>query len=161
MSMSISRWDPWGDIASFRDAMDTLLRESVAQPQRGVTGALSFPLDIHETDNEYVIQAELPGIRTENVHLQVQNNMLQISGEVKQEQQEQGHQWVLRERRYGRFQRTLTLPRPVESDQANAEFEHGILTVTLPKAQEARAKSIPIRSGQGSQQIEAQAKTQQ
>jgi HSP20 family protein len=93
--------------------------------------------------------------------LQVQNNMLQISGEVKQEQQEQGHQWVLRERRYGRFQRTLTLPRPVESDQANAEFEHGILTVTLPKAQEARAKSIPIRSGQGSQQIEAQAKTQQ
>ena len=163
MSMSISRWDPWGDIASFRDAMDTLLRESVTQPQRGdIVGAFGVPLDVRETDNEYVIQAELPGVQPENVHLQVQNNTLQISGEVKHEQQEQGQgQWLRRERRHGRFQRTLTLPRPVESDRANAEFEHGILTVTLPKAQEARAKSIPIRSGQGSQQIEAQAKTQQ
>jgi HSP20 family protein len=161
--MSISRWDPWSDIASFRDAMDTLLCESFVMPQRGGTvGAFGVPLDVRETDNEYVIQAELPGIRLEDVHLQVKDNTLQISGEVKHEQQEQGQgQWLRRERQYGRFQRTLTLPRPVESDQANAEFEHGILTVTLPKAQEARAKSIPIRSGQGSQQIEAQAKTQQ
>jgi HSP20 family protein len=92
----------------------------------------------------------------------VKDNTLQISGEVKHEQQEQGQgQWLRRERWYGRFQRTLTLPRPVESDQANAEFENGILTVTLPKAQEARAKSIPIRDGRAAQPIEAQAKSQQ
>jgi HSP20 family protein len=161
--MSVRRWDPWSDVVSLREAMDNLLRESFVQPQRrGTTRAFSVALDIRETGNEYVIQAELSGVQPEDVHLQVKDNTLQISGEVKQEQQEQGQgQWVLRERRYGRFQRTLTLPMPVQSDQANAEFENGILIVTLPKAQEARAKSIPIRGGQGGQQIEAQAKTQQ
>lgn len=161
--MSVRRWDPWSDVISLREAMDTLLHESFGQPQRGGTiGVFGLPLDLRETDNAYVIRAELPGVQPENVQVQVQDNTLQISGEVKQEQQEEGQgQWVLRERRYGRFQRTLTLPRPVQSNQANAEFENGILTVTLPKAEEARAKSIPIRSGQGGQQIEAQSKTQQ
>ncbi len=161
--MSVRRWDPWSDVVSLRKAMDNLLRESFVQPQRGGTiGAFSVPLDIRETGNEYVIQAELPGVQPEDVHLQVKDNTLQISGEVKHEQQEQGQgQWVLSERRYGRFQRTLTLPMPVQADQADAEFENGILIVTLPKAQAARAKSIPIRGGQGGQQIEAQSKTQQ
>ncbi|CCF83970.1 Hsp20/alpha crystallin family protein [Nitrolancea hollandica] len=160
--MSISRSDPWSEVASLREAMDTLLRESFVQPRRGGTiGAFGIPLDLRETDNAYVIQAELPGVQPENVHLQVQDDTLQLSGEVKQEQQEQGQQWVLRERRYGHFQRTMTLPMPVQSDQANAEFENGILTVTLPKAPEARGKSIPIRGGERSQPIEAQSKTQQ
>lgn len=161
--MSVRRWDPWSDVVSLQEAMDTLLRESFVQPQRGGTiGVFGLPIDLRETDNEYVIRAELPGVQPENVQLQVQDNTLQISGEVKQEQQEEGRgQWVLRERRYGRFQRTLTLPTPVQSNQANAEFENGILTVTLPKAEAARAKSIPIRSAQRGQQLEAQSKTPQ
>lgn len=160
--MSVTRWDPLNEVVSLREAMDNLLRESFVRPLAGAaTGALSVALDVRETDNEYIIQAVLPGIQPQDVQLQVKGDTLQISGETKPEQEgaQQG-QWLLRERRYGRFQRTVTLPTSVQSDQAQATYENGILRITLPKTQQARATSIPISAGQDGQPIEAQSSTQ-
>lgn len=162
--MSVTRWDPLSEVVSLRDAMDNLLRESFVRPLAGMTAnALSVPLDVRETDNEYIINAVLPGVRPQDLQLHVKGDTLQISGEIKQEQEHEGSQqgqWLLRERRYGHFQRTLGLPASVQSDEANATFENGILRVTLPKTQYARPTSIPIQASQNGHKLEPETVTQ-
>lgn len=160
--MSTVRWDPFAEVVSLRDAMDSLLRESFVRPlASAVGGAAGVPLDVRETNDAFIVEASLPGVRPDQVQLQVKGDQLQISGDVSEEHEEtrQG-QWLMRERRQGHFQRSLTLPTPVQSDQARASFEHGVLRVTLPKAPQARATSIPIQAGQGSQALAAQTETE-
>ncbi len=162
--MSILRWDPWSEMLSLRETMDRLLEESFGRPGAPTTPGMGrVPLDVRETADEYVIEAAVPGVRPEDVQIQAMGNTLTISGEVKEapEERRQG-QWLVRERRTGRFARTVTLPGPVAADRAEATFEHGVLTVHLPKAEEAKAKAIPIRTGAGTAGgvIEAQSRTQ-
>ncbi|HET9014425.1 MAG TPA: Hsp20/alpha crystallin family protein [Thermomicrobiaceae bacterium] len=193
--MSMSRWDPWGDMLSLRDAMDQLLRESFVRPatmlsQRSGMGGM--PLDVRETDDDYVVRATMPGVKPDDVHIQIKGDTLTISGDMREEHGEhqgqesreqsaqgpasmeqqssqssqssqsgqQGGNWLMRERRYGHFERTITLPTPVNAEKAEASSEHGVLTIRLPKAEESRARSIPVRSGASSRHaIEAQSTT--
>ena len=103
-----------------------------------------LPLDISENDNEFIVKASLPGIRPEDVQITVHGDTLTIRGEMKAEQEKKDEHYHLRERRYGLFQRTVRLSAPVVADQAQAEFENGVLTLTLPKAEEAKPKQIKI-----------------
>jgi HSP20 family protein len=111
-----------------------------------------------------VIKAVIPGARSEDLQLSLEQNVLTIQGSYGYQlpdEQARNITWYRQEIGQGQFAESISLPVPVNAEQIQATFEDGILTVRLPKAEQARTKSIPIRSGQGSQQIEAQAKTQQ
>ena len=145
--MTLQRWDPFREVTSLRDAMDRLIQESVVLPSAAATSAAAgrFGIDLAETENEFVVKAELPGVKPEDVQVTVQGATLTIRGQSAAEDEQQGTYWHVRERRSGTFHRSVTLPMPVNADQAQAQFEHGILTLTLPKAEEAKPKQIKLR----------------
>jgi HSP20 family protein len=146
--MAIQVWDPFHEMLSLRDAMSSLLQESFVRPSgmpaEGVTAML--PLDLSEKENEYIVKASLPGIRPEDVQISAHGDTLTIRGEMKAEQEKQDERYHLRERRYGQFQRTVRLPTPINPDKAQAQFENGVLTLILPKAEESKPKQIKIGS---------------
>ena len=155
--MAIERWDPLREVVSLRDAMNSLFQESFVRPLGAMTGggAGSLPIDVAETENEFVIKAALPGVRPEDVQITVHGDTVTIRGESRDEDEQKGRNWLLRERRFGTFQRALALTAPIDSGKADARFDHGILTLTLPKAEQAKPKQIKIgggASGGGSQQ---------
>ena len=141
--------------------MNSLLQESFVRPGalQGDGNPAMLPLDISENENEFIVKASLSGIRPEDVDITVHGDTLTIRGEMKDEKEKKGEQYHLRERRYGVFQRTVRLSAPVRSDQARADFENGVLTLTLPKVEEAKPKQIKIggRSQDGSGQAQAAA----
>lgn len=150
--MSITRWDPWGEAVSLRQAMDSLLQESIVRPRAGSGGAtaVSLALDIEERGDDFVITTPIPGMKPENVEISVLGDTLRIRAERRDERRQEGDgkRWLLREQHYGAFERTVTLPSAVKADQANAEFADGILTITLPKAEETEERRIPIQATQ-------------
>lgn len=100
--------------------------------------------DLIENKDNFVVTAELPGIRKEDIKVTVQNNMLIISGEKKRETENNGDTWHRVERSYGSFNRTFDLPALIDANKINAEFKDGILRVHLPKVEEAKPKEIAI-----------------
>lgn len=171
--MTLVRWDPFGESLSLRQAMDRLLEDSFVRPRWGWSGESGgFDMDVIEHDDNIQVKASLPGVKPEHVNISVEDNVLTISGELRDEQelgggqqQTQGQQggqmqgkggqgrYHRRERRYGRFTRAIALPFEVNADQADATFEHGVLTVTLPKSEQARKKQIPIKGQRQDQQM--------
>jgi HSP20 family protein len=146
--MAIERWDPFREAVSLSDAMNALFRESFIRPSSvpGQQGPGLLPLDVSENDNEFVVKASLPGIKPEDVQITVHGEMLIIQGETKAEEEKKDERWHLRERRFGQFQRSLSLTTPVDSDKAQASFEHGVLTLRLPKSEHAKPRQIKIGS---------------
>jgi HSP20 family protein len=144
--MAIERWDPFREAVSLRDAMNSLLQESFVRPGgvSGGQGGFALPLDVAETENDFVVKASLPGVKPEDVQITVHGDTLTIRAETKAEEDRKGEHWHLRERRFGSFQRSLSLATPVNSDQARAHYEHGVLTLTLPKAEAAKPRQIKI-----------------
>ena len=144
--MAIERWDPFREAISLRDAMNSLLQESFVRPggMQGQGGQATLPLDITETENEFVVKASLPGVKPDDVEIIVQGDTLTIRGESKAEEEKKGEHWHLRERRFGAFQRSVALATPVNSDQAQAHYEHGVLTLTLPKSEAAKPRQIKV-----------------
>jgi HSP20 family protein len=148
--MAIERWDPFREAISLRDAMNHLFQESFVrsgpdgQPSGGVT---SLPLDVRETPEAFVVHASLPGLTPDQVQITVHGETVTIRGEHKAETSKDEGTWHLRERRSGAFQRTLNLAVPVDANKADAKFEHGVLTLTLPKSEQARPKQIKVSGG--------------
>jgi HSP20 family protein len=147
--MPIERWDPFRDVVSLRDAMNSLLQESFVRPQGPSSTPTALPLDVCENEHEFVIKASLAGVRPEDVQITVHGDTLTIRGESQAEQEKSGETWHLRERRVGSFQRAIGLGTPINTEKAQARFDHGVLTLTLPKAEEARPKQIRIGGGTG------------
>ena len=154
--MSSTRWDPWGDIVSLREAMNNLLEESFvsrgrpdAPPSPAAPGAVGLALDIRELGDAFEVTASVPGVSPDDVEITVLGDRLRIRGERKEAAEETGDagRWVLRERRFGAFERSVNLPTAVKPDAASAEFKDGVLTIRLPKADEARPRTIPVRTG--------------
>jgi HSP20 family protein len=153
--MSSTRWDPWGDIVSLREAMNNLLEDSFVSRGRpggpatpATQGAVGLALDIKEMGEFFEVTASVPGVSPDNVEITVLGDRLRIRGERKEEAEQAADsgRWVLRERRYGAFERTVNLPTAVRPDAAAAEFKDGVLTIRLPKADEARPRTIPVRT---------------
>lgn len=159
--MTIERWDPFREMMTLRDAMNRLFEESFVRPSvlAGVTRGLGTMLDLYETENEYHVEMPLPGVRPEDVEITAEQNTLTIRGEIKPppEEEERKRTYLLRECRYGTFQRTITLPMPINADQIEATFEHGVLKMTIPKAPEARPRRIPVTAGRAAGQLQIQA----
>ena len=145
--MSIMRWDPFREMMSLRDAMDRLFEESFVRPSRllGDVGR-ELPVDVYQTDNDVVVKATLPGTKPEEVDISITGDILTIRGEHKEEQEMKEENYLRRERRYGTFSRSIRIPIPIQSDKAEAVFENGVLTLTLPKAEEAKPKQIKVQA---------------
>jgi HSP20 family protein len=101
-------------------------------------------LDVQESRDNYIFRAELPGLKREEIDISLQDDTLVISGERKIEKVEEGTEVHRQERYYGKFQRALTLPEPVAADKVKADYKDGVLTVTLPKTEEAKSKKIDV-----------------
>ena len=144
--MAIERWDPFREAISLRDAMNSLLQESFVRPGAALPdgGPATLPLDVAEGEDEFVVKASLPGVKPEDVQITVHGDTLTIRGESKTEGEKKGEHWHIRERRFGAFQRSVSLSTPVNSDKAQAHYEHGVLTLTLPKAESAKPRQIKI-----------------
>src|SRR5215217_3004394 len=140
-------------MTSLRQAMDQLLEQSFIRPSGGPAGGQSsgqggygFPIDVQEQGDTLVVTASLPGVKPDDVDIQIQQHVLLIRGEQREEQERQEGRYLLVERQTGRFSRALSLPIPVNADACEATFVDGVLRLTLPKAEQARTKQIPIRS---------------
>ncbi len=146
--MSIVRWEPFRDVLTLRDAMDRLFEESFVRPRAGWLGAPGLgrlDLDIYETKDDLVVKAAVPGVRPEDVDITVTGDTLTIKGETKEETETKKGNYYRKERRYGQFARSVSLPVAVKSDKAEARFKDGVLTLTLPKAEEAKPRVIKIK----------------
>jgi HSP20 family protein len=106
----------------------------------------SLAVDMYQTDNDIVVKAALPGIKADEVQINVHGDVLTIKGEVKHEEEKKDKAWHIREHRWGAFERSVRLPADVVSDKAKADFENGILTITLPKSEEVKPKTITIKA---------------
>jgi HSP20 family protein len=148
MATSVSRWDPNNDFAAMRNMMDRLFDQSVGRLPAFRSGedlgVSTLGLDVFETNDSYVVKAAIPGVDPSNVDISVDDDVLTIKGDFEQKDESQDENYIRRELRYGAFHRSLRLPPTVDADRANAEFEHGILKLTLPKKPEARARSFKI-----------------
>ena len=151
--MAIQVWDPFREMVSLHDAMNSLLQDSYVRPGSKLAdgGPAMLPLDISENENEFVVKASLPGIRPEDVQITAHGDTLTIRGELKAEEEKKDEHYHVRERRFGQFQRTVRLSAPIIADKAQAQFDNGVLTLTLPKAEEAKPKQIKV-GGQASAQ---------
>ncbi|MDP2660311.1 MAG: Hsp20/alpha crystallin family protein [Dehalococcoidia bacterium] len=144
--MAIVRWDPFHEAVSLRDAMDKLFQDSFIRPtSRLLAREGAFAMDVYETDNEVVVKASLPGIDPENVDIAVTGDLLTIRAESKADEKIAQERYYIQERRFGSFTRSLTIPVTVQADKAEAKFEHGIVTLTLPKAEEVRPRTIKVK----------------
>jgi HSP20 family protein len=146
--MASDRWDSFREAVSLTDAMNALFRESFIRPSSvpGQQGSALLPLDVSENENEFVVKASLPGVKPEDVQITVHRDTLTIQAETKAEGEKKGERWHLRERRSGSFQRSLSLATSVNSDKAQAQFEHGVLTLVLPKSEQAKPRQIKVGS---------------
>jgi HSP20 family protein len=149
MARSLVRWEPWSDLVSLREAMDRLFEDSVVRPRAGwlaPLGAESLAVDMYETDEEVVVKTAVPGVKSEDIDVSIIGDVLTIKGETKAEEKVEKADYVRQERRYGTFSRSLTLPSTVVADKATAEFENGVLILTLPKAEEVKPKTIKVKA---------------
>jgi HSP20 family protein len=131
-----------------RDAIDQLFEGSFITPQTLATGGNFPPVDMHLTEDDVVIDVAVPGINPDDVNISVTGDTVTISGEVKREQPNQKHQHVLDEIWRGRFQRSFQMPIQVDANKADASFQHGVLTLRLPKAEATKPRKIQVRQQQ-------------
>ncbi len=144
--MSVSRWEPMKDFMTLRQAMDRLFEDSFVRPGRMLDGSTTayLPLDIYTTKDAVVIRASVPGINPDDVEITVEGSTVTIRGET-QPPKEEGT-YLLQEQRYGPFARSIDLSLPVQADKAEAAFKNGLLTLTIPKAEEIKPKVIKVKS---------------
>lgn len=148
--MSMIRWDPFREMMSLRQAMDRLFEDSFVRPTRFWPelgrGELPLDLDMYQTANDVVVKAAIPGVRPEEVDISLTGDTLTIKGERREEQEVKEEDYFHKERRYGSFSRSVQIPVSVKSDKAEAVFENGILTLSLPKAEEVKPKQIKVKA---------------
>jgi len=143
---NLTRWEPMREMMSLRDAMDRLFDDAFTRPI-SVSGVSGMPaIDMYQTNDNVVVKAILPGLKAEEVDITVTGETLTLRGEFKHEDEQKETSYHIREQRYGSFERSILLPTDVKADKAVADFENGILTITMPIAEEVKPKSIMIKA---------------
>jgi len=146
---NIVRWEPFSDLISLREAMDRLFEESFVRPRAGrlaPVGLETLAVDMYETDDAVVVKSAIPGVKPEDLDVSISGETLTIKGEMRAEEEVKEENYIRRERRYGSFSRSLAIPVQVVPENATAEFENGVLTLTLPKAEEVKPKTIKVKA---------------
>jgi HSP20 family protein len=143
----VRRTSPFGEMLSLRQAMDRLFEDSIVRPRSLVFDTAEspwLPLDIHATPDALVVEAALPGVKPEDVEITITGDALTISGSSSGESQREEGGYLLREIRRGTFSRSVSLPADLRTDAATAGFEHGLLRLSIPKAEAAKPRQIRI-----------------
>ncbi len=146
---NLTRWDPFREMLSMRRAMDRLFDDALTTPSgEWQQNAWNLALDVIEDENEFQVKASVPGIKPADLDITYNNNTLMIKGEVKEEYETEEGRYHMRERRFGSFSRSLTLPSNINADQIQADYQDGVLTLHLPKSEEAKPKRITVHGGE-------------
>jgi HSP20 family protein len=157
--MVITRWDPFRDLATLQNRMNSLFQDFSRNPQGEndlmSTGGFVPPVDIYEDEHQLTLKVEAPGIRPEDIDIRVENNTLAVRGERKFEKEEKEENFQRVERRYGTFYRAFTLPNTVDTEHIKADYENGVLRIRLDKKPEAKPKQIKVSVTPSSKQVEA------
>jgi HSP20 family protein len=150
MTTAITRWTPETDL--FRNRLDRMFNQMLQDawgtqaPNEGVAPRAWLPaVDVREKNDSLMFAMELPGLTKENIEITIENNVLTVSGERKFEKETKGEEFHRLERSYGHFSRSFTLPTGVRTDKVDANFEHGVLNIVLPKEEAVKPKKISIR----------------
>ena len=147
--MAIERWHPLTDLMTLRQAMDRLFDDSFVRPSRGLETfgrAIAPALDVYQTPSEVMVKATLPGVKGEDVNIDITGDTLTIKGESRAEQEVKREDYLYQERRYGAFSRSVVLPSGLKSDKTEATMEDGVLTLTIPKAEEVKPRAIKVKT---------------
>ena len=153
----LDRHDHLGRAMGLRQVMDRLLEDAFVMPRDGGAGEgwVGPAMDVYEEGDDLVVEAHLPGIRPEGLDVNVERGVLTISGKTEAQEERKERNYLLREKRSGRFARTLQLPSMYNTESCQANFENGVLRLTFPKAEEAKPRRIQIGTG-GQPSIEGQ-----
>ncbi len=159
---NLIRRDPVSEMLSWNRAMERMLDQFYGDNELGFSDQINLrvPLDVIENDDEYLIKADVAGLDPEKVEITYTNNTLTIKGEVsdeREEVEEKGH-YHLRERRYGSFTRSITMPGSVDTEHIEAETKNGVLELRLPKKEEVKPKRIEVKVKSGGKVIEGKSK---
>ncbi len=144
----LTRWEPFRDLMTLREAMNRLFEESFVRPTSFFAPLAegTLAVDMYETPDEVVVKAAVPGIKPQDINISITGDVLTIKGETKQEEKVDKANYIYQERRYGTFARSITLPTSINADKAEATFEHGVLTLKLPKVEEVKPKVITVKA---------------
>lgn len=145
--MAIRKWNPFSEIMSLQHQLDRLFGETL---ERGTRGEIDFgswmpPVDLREESDKLVLEMELPGLKKDDIEISLENNVLTVKGERKFEKEEKKDNYHKIERSYGKFSRSFSLPTTVKADAIDASLKDGVLTLSLPYAEEAKPKKISIK----------------
>jgi HSP20 family protein len=155
--MSLMRFDPFSDLMSLREAMNRLLEEPFAGRAMGTMVTRGVPIDMYEKDDHIIVKAALPGAKPDDVDITISGDTLTIRANVLPElesKEVENWDWYRHELTHGQFMRSITLPTRVNADQANATFENGILTLQMPKSEEAKPKRVSIQGRSQEKQVQ-------
>lgn len=152
--MAIARWNPWGELFDLTTQVDQLFN---TRQGNGNSVFRSLPVDIRQTDTEFLIDASTPGYKPDEVEVTVDGDVLTIRGRHSVESEDKGEQYLRRERRLSSVYRRIGLPAEVRADEISATFENGVLHVTVPRAQKAQPRRIPVAAGANGEQPSATA----
>ena len=146
----LTRWDPFREFATLQDRMNRLFRESYGPEGREealTSTSFAPPVDVYEDEHNVSLKIEVPGIDEKDIDVRIENNLLTVHGERKFEKEEKEENFRRVERQYGSFTRTFTLPSTVDGERVSANYDKGILKITLPKKAEAKPKQIKVNVG--------------
>ena len=146
--MAVMRWDPFRELNTLQDRMNRLFEEANRgwrSDDPSSTTSWSPAVDIYETQNEIVVKAELPGMERKDIELSLENNVLTLKGNRQFEKEAKDENYHRIERSYGTFSRSFSIPAVVDESRIAADHRDGVLTITLPKTQKAKAKQIAIK----------------
>lgn len=143
MDTRIVRWNPFREMAAMQRAMDRIFDETWRNYEE-FEGARSLALDVHENDDNYIVQTAVPGINPDDLDITLHDGVLTISGEFQRQDTDENTRTVISERVYGRFSRSIRLPQIVDSDNVEAAYNDGLLTLTLPKLPDAKPRQIRV-----------------
>jgi HSP20 family protein len=140
MATTLTEWRPFADFAELRNRLDEVFREIGNGERRGWAPSI----DLVREKDRYVLRADVPGIKPDEINIEVDEGVLTISGEHKEEKEEKDEDYVRRERRYGSFSRSMTLPKGVEPDDIEATSKDGVLEVVIPAPKEEQKRAVTI-----------------
>ncbi|HZS76727.1 MAG TPA: Hsp20/alpha crystallin family protein [Ktedonobacteraceae bacterium] len=149
----LTRYDPFREMLSLRDAMNQLFEQSFVRPTFGINtaGILSAPIDVLETEQGYSVKVLLPGVKPEDIDLTVRQNTLTIKGQYTSNVENKQGNWLVREIGESSFERTVTFDKPIDADKVETQYENGVLTIFLPIHEASRPKRISVSAGQQKQ----------
>jgi HSP20 family protein len=146
----LTRWEPFREFATLQDRINRVFRDSYSgagQDEALTTSSFAPAVDVYEDEHKVSLKIEVPGIDEKDIDVRVENNTLTVHGERKIEKEEKEENYRRVERQYGSFTRTFTLPTTVDSENVSANYDKGVLKITLPKKAEAKPKQIKVNIG--------------